>query len=155
MLADDYHNGERVRLAAVRALELLDTPSDPSFDAIVALVAQHFACPIGLVTLIDGHRQWFKARCGLQAIETSRDVAFCNYTIQSPSLLVVEDATKDARFRHNPLVTGAPHVRFYAGYPLSIDGKNRIGTIAMPWPSTPTSTTASCQRTVRSASVWS
>lgn len=131
MLADDYHNGERVRLAAVRALELLDTPSDPSFDAIVALVAQHFACPIGLVTLIDRDRQWFKARCGLQAIETSRDVAFCNYTIQSPRLLVVEDATKDARFRHNPLVTGAPHVRFYAGYPLSIDGQNRIGSLCI------------------------
>lgn len=131
MLADDYHSGERVRLAAVMALELLDTPSDPSFDAIAALVAQHFACPIGLVTLIDHDRQWFKARCGLQATETSRDVAFCNYTIQSPHLLVVEDATKDARFRHNPLVTSAPHVRFYAGYPLSIDGRNRIGSLCI------------------------
>jgi diguanylate cyclase (GGDEF)-like protein len=97
----------------------------------VALVAQHFDCPMGLVTLVDHDRQWFKARCGLQATETSRDVAFCNYTIQSPSLLDVEDATKDVRFKCNPLVTGAPHVRFYAGYPLSIDGRNRIGSLCI------------------------
>lgn len=131
MLADDHQNGEQVRLAAVRALELLDTPNDPSFDAIVALVAQHFACPIGLVTLVDHDRQWFKARCGLQTLETSRDVSFCSYTIQSSNLLVVEDVTQDVRFQHNPLVTGAPHIRFYAGYPLSIDGRNRIGSLCI------------------------
>lgn len=131
MLANDYQNDEHARLAAVRALELIDTPSDPSFDAIVALVAQHFECPMALVTLVDHDRQWFKACCGLHATETSRDVAFCNHTIKTPGVLVVEDATRDVRFQRNPLVTGSPHVRFYAGYPLSIDGVNRIGSLCI------------------------
>ncbi|WP_244560365.1 EAL domain-containing protein [Bosea sp. TND4EK4] len=115
----------------MRALELLDTPRDPSFDAIVALAAGHFDCPIALVTLIDHDRQWFKACCGLESTETSRDVAFCNYTIKLPGLLVVEDASRDVRFLSNPLVTGAPHIRFYAGYPLSIDGVSRIGSLCI------------------------
>lgn len=131
MQIDHHHQSERARIAAVRALELLDTPSDPSFDSIVKLVAQYFDCPMGLVTLVDHDRQWFKARCGLDATQTSRDVAFCNHTIETSDLLVVEDATQDARFQANPLVTGAPHVRFYAGYPLSIDGTNRLGSLCI------------------------
>ncbi|WP_054142182.1 EAL domain-containing protein [Bosea sp. AAP35] len=131
MQVDDHRNHELARLAAVQALQLLDTPADPSFDAIAALVAQHFSCPMGLVTLVDHDRQWFKARCGLQVTQTPRDVAFCNVTIQSPELTVVEDAMQDARFSDNPLVTGAPHIRFYAGYPLSIDGENRLGSLCI------------------------
>ncbi|MFN3672746.1 MAG: diguanylate cyclase domain-containing protein, partial [Bosea sp. (in: a-proteobacteria)] len=131
MLIDTHGTGEVARLAAVRALELLDTPGDISFDSIVALAAQHFACPIALVTLVDHDRQWFKARCGLQVSETSRDVAFCNYTIQSAELFVINDASLDVRFHDNPLVTGPPHIRFYAGYPLSLDGENRIGSLCI------------------------
>lgn len=131
MQIDHHHQSERARLAAVRALELLDTPSDPSFDSIVKLVAQYFDCPMGLVTLVDHDRQWFKARCGLEATQASRDVAFCNHTIATPDLLVIEDATQDLRFQANPQVTGTPHVRFYAGYPLSIDGVNRLGSLCI------------------------
>ena len=98
MLIDHPPLGEKARIAAVRSLELLDTPNDPSFDSIVALAASHFKCPIALVTLVDHDRQWFKARCGLEGAETPRDIAFCNYTIQAASLFVVEDASKDVRF---------------------------------------------------------
>lgn len=109
---------EGQRLAVLRELCLIGTPPDPTFDRITALAVQIFKVPIALVSLIDERRQWFKSKVGLNVDETPRDVAFCAYAILQPEPLVVLDARKDDRFYDNPLVTGAPHIRFYAGAPL-------------------------------------
>lgn len=110
---------ENERLAALRACGLLDTVPEPAYDDFVRLAALICRVPISAVSLIDADRQWFKASLGLSACQTGRDVAFCAHTILSPEkLLVVPDATLDPRFADNPLVTGEPHIRFYAGAPL-------------------------------------
>lgn len=115
---------EALRLARLAELEILDTPQEAEFDTIVELANQLLGCPMALVSLIDEHRQWFKARCGLSGDGTPRDQAFCAHAIPHREVMVVEDATLDARFADNPFVTGPPHVRFYAGAPLrpSLDG---------------------------------
>lgn len=110
--------GETDRCATLRDLGILDTPSDDNFDAAVKLASLSFGVPVALVALIDEHREWFKAITGWQTREAPREVAFCNYTILQDDVLVVEDATLDPRFSQNPLVTGAPHIRFYAGVPI-------------------------------------
>ena len=123
---------ESARIAALQALGILDTPADPLYDDIVLLASQLCASPIALVSLIDEDRQWFKARTGLEATETPRDIAFCAHAIQRPGdLLVVEDAAADPRFRNNPLVTGAPHIRFYAGAPIVTAGGEALGTVCV------------------------
>jgi GAF domain-containing protein len=111
---------ERERLDTLRALLLLDTPPEERFDRIVQFAAQEFDVPIALITLVDEQRQWFKARVGLDACETSREVSFCGHAILQPEPFVIEDALADARFADNPLVTGAPSIRFYAGAPLAL-----------------------------------
>lgn len=115
---------EQYRLAVLHSLALLDTPAEAEFDSLVELTKQVFDCPIALVSLVDDDRQWFKARCGLDASQTPRDVAFCAHAIRSTEIMVVPDATLDPRFVDNALVTGAPHVRFYAGIPLFVPGAN-------------------------------
>lgn len=122
---------EAERLEALRAIAILNTERTPEFDAIVEAIAEIFDCPIGLVSLVDDDYQWFKARCGIDLDGTPMDVAFCNWTIRSASPLVVPDATKDPRFCDNPLVTGDPYVRFYAGCPVSIDGVHRLGALCV------------------------
>ncbi len=124
-------DNETSRLAALRDLELVHTPATPGFDAIVEAAAEIFECPISLVSLVEEDIQWFKAKCGLDAEETSRDVAFCAHAILTDDLMIVPDATKDSRFKNNALVTGEPHIRFYAGCPLSIDGEHRLGTLCV------------------------
>ncbi len=119
------------RLSALREIQLLDTAPEAHFDAVVNLSRRLFGVPIALVSLLDADRQWFKARCGLDVSGTSRDVAFCAYTILSDELLVVEDAANDARFQANPLVTGEPRIRFYAGAPLALEPGLRIGTLCL------------------------
>jgi len=110
---------ELARLAALRSYDLLDTPSEAALDELVALAAELTGSPIALVSLIDAERQWFKARWGLPVQETKRDLAFCAHAILTPDqVLLVADATKDARFADNPLVTGAPDIRAYVGVPL-------------------------------------
>jgi phosphoribosyl 1,2-cyclic phosphodiesterase len=122
---------EASRLETLRALGLLDTAPDPRFDRITALAAEAFQVPIALVSLVDENRQWFKSCVGLEASETSREVAFCAHAILERDLLVVPDALADARFADNPLVTGAPHVRFYAGVPLHVGDTTPIGTLCL------------------------
>ncbi|PZN95244.1 MAG: hypothetical protein DCF30_19170 [Hyphomicrobiales bacterium] len=122
---------ESARLDALHALKLVGTSVQPHFDAIVSLASKHFGCPIVLVSLIDHDRQWFKAKCGLDVCETARDLAFCNYTILDSELFVVPDASKDERFSDNPLVTASPNIRFYAGYPLSLDDEHRVGSFCV------------------------
>jgi PAS domain S-box-containing protein len=122
---------ETARLAALRDLGLLDTPAEERFDRLTRLACLTFKVPIALVSLVDAERQWFKSRQGLEVCETGRDVAFCAHAILQAELLVVEDARADPRFADNPLVTGAPHIRFYAGAPLSTANGHRIGTLCL------------------------
>ena len=121
------------RLAAVRELEILDSEPEPGFDALARLVASLYGTEIAVISVIEEERQWFKSGIGLDACETSREVAFCNYTIRQDDLLLVLDATLDPRFRDNPMVTGGPKVRFYAGVPIHFSGY-RVGTICVSDP---------------------
>ncbi|WP_156678469.1 sensor domain-containing diguanylate cyclase [Sphingomonas profundi] len=120
---------EHLRLQRLSELAIVDTPSEAEFDTIVELAHRLFDCPIALVSLVDGHRQWFKARCGLEAEGTAREHAFCAHSIMHDEIMVVEDATKDARFADNPLVIGPPHIRFYAGAPLRPAGDGAYGDL--------------------------
>jgi len=119
------------RLAALLAYELLDTPAEAMFDRITALAAQICAAPIALISLIDAERQWFKSRVGLDACETPREMAFCAHAINGNSLFEVDNTLLDPRFRDNPLVTGAPDIRFYAGMPLSDGRGHNLGTLCV------------------------
>lgn len=124
---------ERDRLAALRRLGVLDTPDEERFDRITRLAAQLVGTPIALVSLVDEERQWFKSRVGLDAAETPRSVAFCSHAIdgQPDELFVVPDAHADLRFCDNPLVTGDPHVRFYAGRVIREPGGQPMGTLCV------------------------
>lgn len=125
---DDY------RLAALKALPLLDTPPEPEFDTIVQLGQHLFDVPTCLITLVDRDRQWFKARVGLDVAQTSRKVSFCGHAILNSSVLVVPDAAKDERFHDNPLVLGPPYIRFYAGAPIMLPSGYPIGTVCILGP---------------------
>ncbi|WCM87791.1 GAF domain-containing protein [Acidovorax sp. NCPPB 3576] len=122
---------EAQRLRALQDLMLLDTPPEERFDRFVRFAAEQLDVPIALMSLIDGQRQWFKSRVGLDVPQTSRDVSFCAHAILQPDLFVVEDANLDARFADNPLVTQAPHIRFYAGAPLCAPTGERLGTLCI------------------------
>lgn len=131
MIEPKTPSNEEARLAALRALDLLDSKPEREFDDIVELARALFGVPIALVSLVDAHRQWFKARAGLDATETPRDVSFCGHAINRDEALIVPDATEDPRFHDNPLVTGGPEIRFYAGMPLRLPGGERIGTLCV------------------------
>jgi PAS domain S-box-containing protein len=122
---------EAQRLAALRALHILDTPAEPRFDRITRIAAQLFNVPICLVSLVDADRQWFKSCVGLTASETPRDISFCGHAILHPETFVISDALTDPRFADNPLVVGEPNIRFYAGQPLATADGNRIGTLCL------------------------
>jgi signal transduction histidine kinase len=119
------------RLQALYRLCLLDTPAEMRFDRIVRTAARVFRVPIALVSLVDGDRQWFKARVGLKASSTPRSVSFCGHAILTPDTFVVQNALDDRRFFDNPLVTGAPYVRFYAGHPVRAADGNAVGTLCL------------------------
>lgn len=123
---------ETERLAALARYNILDTPLEQAFDDLAVLAAQICGVPIALVTLIDAERQWFKTSYGIEGIhETSRDVAFCAHTILHDDVMIVPDAYSDERFADNPLVTEAPHVRFYAGMPLITDDGYALGSLCV------------------------
>jgi diguanylate cyclase (GGDEF)-like protein/PAS domain S-box-containing protein len=122
---------EALRLATLYQYDVLDTPSEPEFDRVVELARTIFNTPIALVTLVDQERQWFKACYGLDIQQTDRNVAFCDYTIRTNGVMVVSDALEDNRFKHNPLVTGAPYIRFYAGVPLTMHNGSNIGSLCV------------------------
>ena len=122
---------ETERLAALHDHALLDTAHEEEFDDLVRLAAHICGVPIAAVSLIDEHRQWFKAIVGLDALETSRDVAFCAHTILGTDLLIVPDSQADVRFADNPLVTGEPGIRFYAGAPLVTEEGYALGSLCV------------------------
>lgn len=109
----------------------MDTEDDPAFDRITGMASRIFDVPIVLVTLLDERRQWFKSASGLDISETPRSHAFCSYTIYDRTTLVIEDARRDPRTAANPLVTGAPHIRFYAGAPLMTDDGHALGSLCL------------------------
>jgi PAS domain S-box-containing protein len=123
---------EATRLRTLRELALLDTAPEPVFDDLAQLAAQICATPMAIVSLVDERRQWLKARVGIALTETPRDSAFCAQAILQPDeVLHVADATRDVRFRDNPLVTGESHVRFYAGIPLTTSDGHGLGALAV------------------------
>lgn len=123
--------GEAQRLAALHDCALLDTLPEKCFDDLTELAALICGTPIALISLVDAERQWFKSKVGTDATETPRDVAFCSHVILHPDVMVVSDTLQDERFRGNPLVTGSPGIRFYAGAPLEIDDGQRLGTLCV------------------------
>ncbi|MDX5406295.1 MAG: PAS domain-containing protein [Chromatiaceae bacterium] len=130
MQAPDTPQNETLRLQALADTTLLDTPTEPRFERLTALVKQCLHTDIVLISLVDSERQWFKSRQGLDACETGRDISFCGHAILSDDILEVPDALLDSRFADNPLVTGAPFIRFYAGAPLKFRNQ-RIGTLCI------------------------
>lgn len=123
---------ENERVARLRELMVLDSAPEPVFDSIVKLASEVCGTPIALVSLVDTERQWFKANVGLPGVnETARDIAFCAHAIMDDSVFEVPDATQDTRFSNNPLVTGEPDIRFYAGAPLVLPDGERIGTLCV------------------------
>ncbi|MET0266601.1 MAG: sensor domain-containing diguanylate cyclase [Duganella sp.] len=122
---------ETSRLNALRSLSVLDTPEEERFDRLTRMARRMFRVPMALVSLVDENRQWFKSRDGVDACEMPRDISFCGHAILADDILLINDARTDARFADNPLVTGAPHIRFYAGCPLRTADGHKIGTLCI------------------------
>ena len=122
---------ELARLRALRAFDILDTPREAVYDDLTALAAHICGAPISLITLVDAERQWLKSRVGLDIDETTRDVSFCAHAIVGGGTMQVEDALEDERFHDNPLVTGDPNIRFYAGAPLTTTDGFALGTLCV------------------------
>ena len=119
------------RLQALRELLILDTPPEERFDRLTAFAAQEFDVPTALLSLIDEDRQWFKSRVGVDSCETPRSISFCGHAILQDDIMVVPDVKQDERFFDNPLVTGEPHIQFYAGAPLKLPGGQNVGTLCL------------------------
>lgn len=122
---------EHERLAKLQSYKILDTLPDQEFDDVTQLAAEICDTPIALISLVDQERQWFKARVGIDASETSRDISFCGHAVAECATLVVPDATQDSRFADNPLVLQDPHIRFYAGAPLITPDDYVLGTLCV------------------------
>ena len=124
-------NNEASRQAALDSLNIIDTAPEERFDRITRLAKQLFGVETAAVTLIDHDRQWFKSKIGLERDETPRSDAFCDVTIRESKNFTVPDASQDSRFLNNPLVTGDPNIRFYAGYPLETPNGERVGALCI------------------------
>lgn len=131
MKRPDKPEDEQTRIDTLDSLNILDTAPDERFDRLTRMARKMFGVPISLVSLVDSDRQWFKSRAGLEATETPRDISFCGHAILGDEVFVIPDARADERFADNPLVTGEPDIRFYAGCPLrALDGQ-KMGTLCI------------------------
>lgn len=126
-----YDSAERIRLASLKAFDILDTPPEPCYEDIVLLASHLCESPIALVSFVDSDRQWFKAKRGLDESQTSRAVSFCAQAILGSDLFIVPDASADFRFADNPLVASGPKIRFYAGMPLIVPDGSALGTLCV------------------------
>jgi diguanylate cyclase (GGDEF)-like protein/PAS domain S-box-containing protein len=127
-----YPDDEERRLRSLRDLKILDTAPEPQFDALVRAAALVTGAPVALLSFVDSERQWFKSNQGLAGLtETTRDASFCAHAILQNELLEVPDTTRDLRFADNPLVTGGPRARFYAGAPVTLADGSRVGTLCV------------------------
>jgi len=124
-------NDEASRLKDLQLYKILDTSAEKTFDNLTLLATELCDSPISLISLVDETRQWFKSKQGLDASETPREQAFCAHAIQEDHVMIVEDAQNDERFANNPLVTGEPKIRFYAGAPLTVAGGSTLGTLCV------------------------
>ncbi len=131
MIIPEIPENEAARLAVLARYEILDTIGEQEFDDITLLASQICQTPISLISFVDAERQWFKSRIGLDAVETSRDISFCGHAINGNNLFEVPNALEDSRFATNPLVAGAPNIRFYAGMPLITSDGYKLGTLCV------------------------
>ncbi|HEX2837311.1 MAG TPA: GAF domain-containing protein [Phycisphaerales bacterium] len=122
---------EPERTQALDECGILDTPPEPSFDALTALARRLCGAPLAFVSLVDRNRQWFKSHCGTSTSETPREGAFCSYVVFTADAMVVEDATKDPRMCDSPLVTGRPFIRAYAGFPITTRDGLTLGSFCI------------------------
>jgi GAF domain-containing protein len=122
---------EKKRLNVLWQYDVLDSVPEGVFDDLTELAARICEAPIALISLVDENRQWFKSKVGITVSETSRDISFCARAIQQDGLFIIPDATKDARFANNPLVTSDPKIRFYAGAPLVTPDGHALGTLCV------------------------
>lgn len=131
MIAAAVPEDEEGRLRKLYELGILDTLEEQAYDDLTKLAAEICGTPIALVSLVDSDRQWFKSHHGLDARETPREYAFCAHAILADDIFVVEDSSKDERFFDNPLATGEPYVKFYAGAPLIMSDNSKLGTLCV------------------------
>lgn len=122
---------ETLRLATLKSLNVLDTPAEERFDRVTRMAKRMFRVPIALVSIVDEDRQWFKSVQGLDACQTPRNISFCGHAILGDDIFLIRNALQDQRFADNPLVAGAPHIRFYAGCPLRAPDGNKVGTLCI------------------------
>jgi two-component system, NtrC family, sensor kinase len=122
---------EAARIAALDRYAILDSEPEQSFDDLVILAAHICKVPMAMLSLVDDHRQWFKSKLGVEVRETPRESSICAHAIQQGELFIVPDTLQDSRFRENPLVTGEPHIRFYAGAPLINEDGFALGTLCV------------------------
>ncbi len=131
MIPPKITENEAQRIRALHSLNILDTGPEERFDRLTRLAQHMFNVPIAVVSLVDEDRQWFKSSCGLSVEETPRNISFCGHAILSDEPMIIHDATKDARFYDNPLVTGDLGIRFYAGAPIHDASGNIMGTLCL------------------------